>query len=273
MEIIENKVEPFLKWAGGKRWFVSKYKDILLDMGSYVNYFEPFLGGGAVFFYLNPNSGIISDVNPDLINTYRVLKERSNDLYDLLMEYQILHSKEFYYEMRASVPEDEIAKAARFLYLNRTCWNGLYRVNSNGQFNVPIGTKNKILFENESFQEIAARLKNIDIMECDFEVTMNKACEGDFLFIDPPYTVKHNNNGFVKYNENIFSWKDQIRLKEAVVRCIDRGVKIMITNANHQSIVDLYRGVGNSIILDRHSIIAGKKEKRGIFNELIIKCW
>ncbi|MGJ1444730.1 DNA adenine methylase [Sphingobacterium spiritivorum] len=273
MQIFENKVEPFLKWAGGKRWLISKYKDILLEIGSYNNYFEPFLGGGAVFFHLNPRSGMISDVNADLVNTYKVIKNYKDDLYELLSNYQSLHSKDFYYEMRASQPEESIFKAARFLYLNRTCWNGLYRVNNKGQFNVPIGTKTKVLFENEDFREIASRLNNVEIMECDFEVTMDKAESGDFLFVDPPYTVKHNNNGFVKYNENIFSWKDQIRLKETVVRCIERGVKVLVTNANHQSVLDLYSNIGQTLALDRPSIIAGKKEKRGIFNELIIKCW
>ena len=164
-------------------------------------------------------------------------------------------------------------KAARFIYLNRTCWNGLYRVNSKGEFNVPIGTKTKVLLEADDFQGISILLSQMDINTCDFETTIDKATAGDFVFIDPPYSVKHNLNGFLKYNETIFSWKDQIRLRKSVAKAINRGASVLLFNADHCSIRDLYKGIGKMITLDRASVIAGKLGARGTFSELAIKCW
>jgi len=174
--------------------------------------------------------------------------------------------------MRESKPKASLQQAARFLYLNRTCWNGLYRVNKKGEFNVPIGTKTKVLLDSDNFQDLSTLLKQMDIEACDFETTIDKANAGDFLFIDPPYTVKHNLNGFVKYNENIFSWEDQIRLKESISRAIDRDVSVLLLNADHCSIRNLYRGIGNVVTLERASVIAGNAEARGIYTELAIKC-
>lgn len=265
-------MEPFLKWAGGKRWLISKATDLLPNKNEMNRYIEPFLGGGAVFFHVQPDNGILSDINDDLINTYLIIRDRWEILLEILLNYNKKHSTEFYYDIRASKPRDLTKKAARFIYLNRTCWNGLYRVNKKGEFNVPIGTKTKVILTEDNFSAVSTLLRNVEIYTSDFEIRINQATEGDFLFVDPPYTVKHNLNGFVKYNENIFSWNDQIRLKNAIQRATKRGAKILILNADHSSIKRLYSGIGHKIALDRASVIAGNSSARGIYSELAINC-
>lgn len=266
-------MEPFLKWAGGKRWLLNKTNELLPDMSIANRYLEPFLGGGSIFFHLEPETALLSDINDDLINTYSVIRDSWHDLFEILKRYHNKHSQDFYYRMRNYKPRTPINKAARFIYLNRTCWNGLYRVNKKGEFNVPIGTKTSVIFDYDNFEQISTLLKRASLEVCDFEVTINKAEENDFIFIDPPYTVKHNLNGFLKYNETIFSWQDQIRLKNAISRAISRGAKILVTNANHESIKELYNDFGNIHHLDRASVIAGKSEARGIYSELAITNW
>lgn len=266
-------MDSFLKWPGGKRWLIKKTDELLPDMNTVQRYIEPFLGGGSIFFHLEPKEALLSDINEDLINAYLVIRNDWENLFQLLQKYQDQHSEEFYYFIRSSKPRTPIKKAARFIYLNRTCWNGLYRVNKKGQFNVPIGTKTNVILENDNFERLSNLLKTVDVRVCDFEVTIDQAGEGDFVFIDPPYTVKHNLNGFIKYNETIFSWQDQIRLKNAVVRAISRGAKVLITNANHESIEKLYSGCGSLHCLKRKSVIAGKSEARGSYSELAITNW
>lgn len=140
---------PFLKWAGGKRWLASS--NLLPVPERFRRYVEPFLGGAAVFFQLSPAQSILSDINAELINLYRVIKDDPKALEALMIEHQAKHSRDHYYAVRANVPTGNIAQAARTLYLNRTCWNGLYRVNLRGEFNVPIGTKNTVIMEEEDF--------------------------------------------------------------------------------------------------------------------------
>ena len=266
-------MDPFLKWAGGKRWLIPKIANILPSCQDFNTYIEPFLGGGSIYFHLRPPRAILSDLNADLINTFVVLKDNWEFLEQILHEYQNHHSVDFYYQMRSQSFDDPIFKAARFIYLNRTCWNGLYRVNKLGQFNVPIGTKNSIIQDKDNFELISQTLTGALLYNSDFEEIINLAQSDDFIFIDPPYTVKHNLNGFVKYNENIFSWQDQVRLRDCVIRAINRNVKILVTNADHKSIRDLYKDVGKITKLDRKSVIAGSNHARGIFSELIIKNW
>lgn len=266
-------MEPFLKWAGGKRWLLSKGNQLLPDMQKINKYLEPFLGGGSIFFHIKPEQAILSDINEDLINAYIVIRENWYDLYAILKKYNKNHSNNFYYQIRSSNPRTALNRAARFIYLNRTCWNGLYRVNKKGEFNVPIGTKTNVILEADNFEILSSVLTSAKIEVCDFELTINKAEENDFVFVDPPYTVKHNLNGFVKYNETIFSWQDQIRLRKAISKAIDRGAKVLVTNANHKSIEELYKGCGKMYLLNRASVIAGKSTARGIYRELVIKSW
>ncbi len=266
-EIRMKTTQPFLKWAGGKRWLVKNHAEIFPK--NFNRYYEPFLGSGAVYFHLLPNEAVLSDVNDDLINSYLAVRDSHKDVTSLLEEYQNLHSKEFYYDMRARTPESSVERAAQFIYLNRTCWNGLYRVNLKGKFNVPIGTKTNVILDTDNFEALSLLLQNSDIKTQDFESTINQAGDGDFVFVDPPYTVKHNQNGFVKYNEVLFSWDDQTRLRDSVFRARDRGAFVLVTNADHASIRELYEGV-NMSTFKRNSVIAGISAKRGMYSELII---
>lgn len=266
-----SSVIPFLKWAGGKRWLTALTTgDGALFPKTFGNYLEPFLGGGAVFFHLAPPSAVLSDINRDLIEAYSAIRDSWAAVVRLLSKHQNHHSKAYYYEVRAAIPKSSIARAARFLYLNRTCWNGLYRVNLSGQFNVPIGTKSSVLLDSDNFSEISDRLRRTTLRACDFEETIEDAHPGDLLFIDPPYTVKHNTNGFLKYNENIFSWDDQVRLRDALIRADKKGALFIATNANHESIRKLY-GKFRRTILKRSSVLSGLSHGRGSTEELLIR--
>ena len=142
------KTKPFLKWAGGKRWFVTNHSDLLPQ--SFNRYIEPFLGSGAVFFHLQPQNALLGDSNKELVDTYRAIKSEWKLVYRYLRAHHTKHSKEYYYQIRKSRPISSASKAARFIYLNRTCWNGLYRVNLSGVFNVPIGTKSTVVFADDA---------------------------------------------------------------------------------------------------------------------------
>lgn len=262
-------MEPFLKWAGGKRWLTRTVKHF--EPPSFNRYIEPFLGGGSVFFFLTPESGIINDRNKDLMNMYRVLRDEPLGLREMIVWHQSKHSHEHYYTVRSKEPVDKLERAARFLYLNRACWNGLYRVNSLGRFNVPKGTKDKVFFESDDYATVSKLLKRMKLRSTDFEKIIDLATEGDFVFIDPPYTVKHNLNSFVKYNEKIFSWEDQERLAASVKRAIARGCKVAVTNADNESVRELYDFARYRQLL-RASVIAGDAAKRAMTTEALFTC-
>jgi len=262
---------PFLKWAGGKRWLLESQPEVF-DV-SFSRYLEPFLGSGAIFFSLLPRRAILSDRNQSLIETYSAIRDNWQRVFRNLQRHQRMHSKEYYYKVRADTPRNPFTRAAKFIYLNRTCFNGLYRVNLDGRFNVPIGTKNSVLLPTDDFARLASILSKVTLKGCDFEDVLSKAKANDFVFIDPPYTVKHNNNGFVKYNESLFSWDDQIRLSDAVKVAVNAGAKVLVTNAYHSSVRRLYSGVGEIIKVQRASLISGKATARGKFEEMIVKCY
>lgn len=264
-------IAPFLKWAGGKRWLVSAYPELFPQ--DYDCYYEPFLGSGAVFFHLQPKAAVLGDANSDLINTYDVIKNDWHSMYRILKSYHNNHSKELYYEIRSKSFRSPVKRAAQFVYLNRTCFNGIYRVNLNGKFNVPIGTKENVLLGTDDFGFTSDVLQNANLHIVDFQEIIDVAEKGDFIFVDPPYTVKHNNNGFIKYNENIFSWDDQVRLRDCIDNAVSRGVKVLLTNADHSSIRELYKDIGEMNSLNRLSVISGKANARGRYSELIVKCY
>ena len=261
-------MKPFLKWAGGKRWLFRSEQFLLPKFSG--RYIEPFLGGGAVFFGILPKHAVLSDVNWRLIELYRVIRDQCEEFEALLHRHATNHSKTYYYDLRGQNLRTPIARAAQFLYLNRTCWNGLYRENKEGQFNVPIGTKQKVIFDTDDFNAWSKALKCAKLVHQDFEETLDATETGDFVFVDPPYTVRHNLNGFAKYNQNIFAWDDQIRLRQALERALIRGVSFAMTNADHKSVRDLYKGFGRHVQLDRHSIIAGSSIHRSRCTELLI---
>jgi len=265
-------IVPFLKWAGGKRWFVNNHSDLLQNV-KYKRYIEPFLGSGAVFFHLKPKQSILSDLNPDLINVYKVLKSDWKRVTKKLMKHQEYHSKEYYYKIRSCKFDSNIEEAAKFIYLNRTCWNGLYRVNKNGCFNVPQGTKTTVVLDTDDFSAVSDLLQRSTLMSGDFEGIVDKAGDGDLVFIDPPYTVCHNNNGFIKYNEKIFSWEDQLRLRDSLLRAKARGAKVVVLNAAHNSVIDLYKNFGAKQILQRKSVLSGLPKYRKTVDEFLVKSW
>ncbi|CEJ48258.1 DNA adenine methylase Dam [Umezakia ovalisporum] len=263
-------MKPFLKWAGGKRWLVERND---FNLPPYTGrYIEPFLGGGAVFFSLLPKSSIISDLNPKLIETYTAIRNTPEEVSQILLLHQKNHCTDYYYSERGKKYETLSERAAQFLYLNRACWNGLYRENLKGEFNVPIGTKSIIVFPDEDFGKISRSLEYAEINCNDFETTIERAQHGDLLFIDPPYTTAHNFNGFVKYNQKIFTWEDQIRLRDCVKLAVARGAKAIVTNADHPSIAELYLGVGILESMVRPSVISGKNTGRQSTTELVIRC-
>ncbi len=261
-------VVPFLKWAGGKRWFVSSYPEFLSP--PFDRYIEPFLGSGAVFFHLAPGKSLLADRNKELIETYQAIKSSWEIVERELAKHHHNHSKSYYYAVRNSSPRAPHTKAARFIYLNRTCWNGLYRVNLKGKFNVPLGTKTSVVLGSDDFQATANLLKNADLRVSDFESIIDLAGAKDLVFVDPPYTVKHNLNGFIKYNETLFSWDDQIRLRDSIVRAKKRGARILVTNAYHKSVIQLYEGLGGIQRVTRSSVLAADALKRKRCNELLV---
>lgn len=262
-------MKPFIKWAGGKRWLLN---DPSFGLPSFPGrYIEPFLGGGAIFFHLGPSQAILSDVNERLIATYRSIRDEWRLVQASLLEFHEKHSKEFYYSERARQHSASHLRAAQFLYLNRTCFNGLYRENLKGQFNVPIGTKTQVILPDDDFEKASQLLARADLRTGDFESVVAEAREGDLVFLDPPYTTAHNCNGFVKYNQKIFTWDDQKRLMDAVSGAKQRGAQVVLTNADHDSIHALYVGLGAPRVVSRPSVIAGSaNSRRGTTEALFI---
>lgn len=260
-------ISPFLKWAGGKQWLLPLLKPLIaLGSGRYI---EPFLGGGAVFFSTCPKNALLSDSNEDLIATYRTVREDPEAIIRHLRRFSF--TEDCYYHIRALEPNSIAGRAARFIYLNHTCWNGLYRVNKKGHFNVPMGS-----FDSRPDFVLAERLraagrvlKRTKIRCQDFEETCRQAESGDTIYLDPPYTVTHRNNGFLRYNERIFSWADQERLAKLAKKLKRKGCKIVMTNADHQSIAELYSDFMIKKV-SRKSLVAGDTLSRRSVSELLI---
>lgn len=266
---MEKQLIPFLKWPGGKRWFTKHHADLLPE--NFNSYIEPFLGGGSVYFYLQPKKAILGDTTAELITTYISIRDNWKRIEKKLLLHQKNHDKEYYYKIRELNPTDPVEQAARLIYLNRTCFNGIYRVNLEGKFNVPKGSKDSVVYDTDEFETMAEILSTADLRVDDFEVLIEESERNDFVFADPPYTVRHNQNSFIKYNENLFSWNDQVRLANSLARAQNRGVKIVSTNANHQLIRELYEQRGFVLkTVSRYSSISGDPKSRKQFEELII---
>jgi len=260
---------PFLKWAGGKRWLANRHPGIIPS--NYSRYFEPFLGSGALFFALRPRDAVLCDLNSELVETFLAIRENWRAVADRLRHYQRSHSKAFYYAARRSRPRVAAARAARFIYLNRTCWNGLYRVNLRGEFNVPKGTKERVVLPTDDFETVHKILQNVRVVSSDFEPIIDMAGKRDLIFADPPYITAHVNNGFLKYNERLFSWGDQVRLRDSLVKAACRGAYIVATNADTTAIRNLYEKDFNLTTVSRASVIAGSSRWRGTKTELVIR--
>lgn len=258
---------PFLRWPGGKRWFACHHLNLIPSGDRYI---EPFLGSASVFFRVGPKRALLTDCNQDLIACYRALKADWRPIVRLLKRHHRQHSASYYYEMRSAKPRTESGRAAQFIYLNRTCFNGIYRVNAQGVFNTPVGSSKNVMLPEDDFEAVAEALKRASIKACDFEDSIDEASRGDVIFADPPYTVRHNTNAFIEYNESLFSWYDQQRLALALRRAKRRGAKIVTTNADHPSVRELYEGHFQLYRVSRFSSIAANTKNRSKFTELVI---
>lgn len=256
---------PFLKWPGGKRRLLPQILPFVPQ--TFGQYIEPFAGGAAMFFALNPQKALLSDLNSDLISCYVILRDNPEALMKELNNMR--NSEVDYYRVRASSPRGSIKRAARFIYLCRLSFNGIHRYNQRGQFNVPYGYKSHLtIYDPDKLLACSARLQSAKIKNQSYLKSIANAKAGDLLYIDPPYTVAHNNNGFVKYNATIFSWKDQIRLAEAARRAAKRGCSVIVSNADHFSVSALYTGF-NKEVIRRPSVIASSAEYRKSITESI----
>lgn len=228
---------PILKWPGGKQWV----SDLVIDILSAElrnKYFEPFLGGAAIYLDLKPECAFLSDVNDDLIHFYRAIADDPQQV--IRRARQLGKGEAAYYRVRRSVPRTEIGKAARFLYLNKNCWGGIYRKNRKGAFNVPYGFYDRPLCHRESVLASAELIARASLDRCDFAVPFQNAAHGDVVFADPPYTSRGQFNGFVRYNETLFSWADQIRLSKVSRSARRRGAFVMVCGSFHRDVIALY---------------------------------
>lgn len=272
------RIKPFVKWAGGKTQLIDKIKIYMPKQ--YNTYYEPFLGGGALFFHLMPEEAVVSDFNEELINSYRCFQD-INDfslMIEEILKHQKLHNEEYYYQVRAMDRQYNYRKlpryvqAARLIYLNKACFNGLYRVNSKGYFNVPFGKKEVVnAYDQELFDNIHEYLSNpkIKITQGDFEKTVESAKSGDFVYFDPPYDPFENQNNFTTYTENSFGKAEQKRLADVFKQLHSKGVYVMLSNHNTEFIRSLYSEFNINIIQARRNINS-KGTSRGFVEEVII---
>lgn len=262
-----TKAKPFLRWAGGKRWLLKEI-DKFVNINQFNTYHEPFIGGGSVFFHLNPKNAFISDFNSELINTYIQVKENLEFIIKFLLEFE--NTENFYYKIRQQKSNDEIYEAAKFIFLNQTSYNGIFRVNQKGEYNVPYGHRKNLNFDFENLRNVSNSLKNININSVDFSKTLKNIKKGDLVFLAPPYTVAHNKNGFIQYNQKIFSLKDQHRLKEFIYNLKEIGAFYIMTNAAHDAVKEIFFNEDRMFELERASLIGGKFAKRDKYSELVL---
>lgn len=238
-------------------------------------YVEPFFGGGAVFFALHKGiPSILNDSNPELVNFYKTLAQDPEAVMDTLRSLSQVYCETFYYHLRSHVPTDPIAQAARTLFLNKTGFNGLYRQNNLGRFNVPFGKRATCpnLFETENVLRASQLLKSASFFNRDFEDIIDMTGSGDFIYCDPPYAPITPSSSFTKYTPKGFSLEDQIRLREACVRASHRGAKVAISNSHSPFIIKLYNGFQKFPIVARRAINS-QGEKRGAVQEVLVIMW
>lgn len=254
---------PVLKWAGGKTQMLD---DILNRMpDSYGRYIEPFIGGGALFFKLDDENSVIADSNPELINMYRQVADRCDEVIEALKLYK--NEEETFYEVRAKnwTECSEVEAAARMLYLNKTCFNGLYRLNKKGLFNTPFGRyKNPNICNEEKLRAASEVLKKAIIVCGDYlDVLQKYAKKGDFIFLDPPYVPISENADFKRYTKEQFYESDQRNLAQEVDRLVSKGCKVMLTNSNHPLVHELYGKYNIEIIQTKRNINSKGNKRKG----------
>lgn len=256
---------PLLKWPGGKRRLVRYILPLLPQR--YNRYYEPFLGGGALFFGLQPEAACLSDKNRELISAYNQIRNHPQEVINYLGK--LPNSENQYYTVRSASPRSLAERAARLIYLSALSFNGIHRVNRKGQFNVPYGYKTHMTpCEPDKINAASECLRKATIWCKDFETAVKSAQGGDLVYLDPPYTVAHGNNGFLKYNAKIFSWDDQRRLAKVAHALADKGCSVVVSNANHPSIRKMYQDF-QVLEIKRHSVIAASREFRRAITECV----
>jgi DNA adenine methylase len=229
---------PVLKWPGGKRFLASALAPVLRQI-PYARYVEPFAGGASMYMALEPRRALLSDLNGELIHFYTVLRKDPEGIIRSLRRFK--STEDDYYRIRATAPRSACGRAARFYYLTRFSFNGIYRENRLGDFNVPFGGRSgRRPFDADSLRKCHRLLRRARLATSDFESIIEKATRNDLIYCDPPYTVAHNRNGFVRYNAQLFSWDDQRRLAARACAAAARGAYIVVSNANHKTILELY---------------------------------
>lgn len=259
---------PVLRWAGGKRRLINQLIGLLPR--AWENYVEPMAGGAALFFYLAPQKALLADINPDLINFYRVLKTDTSTLVRRLTSLRA--SRDLYYKMRSRTPKSKLERAVRFAYLNRLCWNGLHRVNQNGDFNVPIGDRlPEELWDPEELYQAAKLLQSARLLNADFETTLGTLRKGDFAFIDPPYPRGARAGfGFNRYSPSFFSLEHHKRLGRRVRISDQKGSTLMITLSQFPELLQCYPQSFVRTVLNSKSLISSKLSSRCSVNEVVL---
>ncbi len=262
------KASPFLKWAGGKGRLLAQYQPLFPQQ--YGRYFEPFVGAGAVFFHLNPQEAHLSDVNGELVNAYQVIRDHAEALISTLSGYP--HDKDFFYALRAQDPATltSVERAARIIYMNKTCFNGLYRVNRRGQFNVPFGDyKNPRILDVAGIRAAQNVLQGVSVTHQGFDAVLTEAQSGDFVYFDPPYHPLSSTASFTSYAADDFGPEDQIRLAAVFRRLDAKGVKLMLSNSDTPFIRDLYDGFEIQQVWAPRAINRDASKRKGV-NEVVV---
>ena len=276
-----NQPKPFLKWVGGKRALVD---EIIARMPEKFNtYFEPFVGGGALFFELKKRGMLegkksyLFDANFELINTYNTVKNNPYELIEILKEFQNKHSHDFYYEIRAMDRDNSFTslpdamRSARFIYLNKTCFNGLYRVNSKGFYNVPMGRyKNPAICDTNTILCASRALQDAEVLHVDFAKVLDFAKKGDFVYFDPPYYPLTPTSSFTSYNQDIFLDDEQKRLLNTFEKLAKKGLHVMLSNSDTEFIKELYKDYKIDFV-DVPRFINSKSNGRGKIKEIIAR--
>ncbi|MFA5870912.1 MAG: DNA adenine methylase [Candidatus Paceibacterota bacterium] len=273
-----DKPKPFVKWVGGKRQLLKQFKLLNLYPPEKFNpsagrYFEPFVGGGAVFFDLLPQYAFLSDLNGELITTYNVIKNDVEKLIISLKKHKI--NKEYFLKVRSQDPEklSDINVASRFIYLNRTGFNGMYRVNSSGKFNVPYGKHtNPLICDEENLRKVSIALKNVDIKKQDYKEVLKKAKKGDFIYFDPPYYPVSKTASFTSYTNESFLEKEQIELRDTFAELNKRGCFVMLSNSDTPFINKIYSEIKGARItkVEAGRMINSKATGRGKITEVLV---
>ncbi|CAN5908173.1 DNA adenine methylase [soil metagenome] len=264
-----KEAHPFIKWAGGKNKMLRHLEPFIPE--TWGTYHEPFVGGGAMFFGLHPERAVLSDTNPELIHCYETVRDDVDGLIDELRKHH--YDKGLFYAVRAQQPSTltPAARAARFIYLNKTCFNGLHRVNRKGEFNVPFGAyKNPQICDEPNLRACSAALQGVTILLSPFEAVMTCAEPGDFVYFDPPYLPISATSSFTGYTADGFSARDHLVLRDVARELKARGVHVVISNSAPAGIVQLYADGFEIARVGASRSINAKGDRRGKVEELII---